>query len=337
MIAETPTAIISERARRLHQDALVWDNHGCMPVKHTQDFLPDLERYRQGGVDVAVINIGDADDRADTYMHMAAYVRGYVLANPDLYVMATSVEAIETAKAEGKLAVALDIEGLYGIGDQLSMIQLAYDLGVRWALMAYNVGNLVGAGCHDAVDNGLTPFGYQVIAEMDRVGMIKCCTHTGYRTAMDVMTGSALPTIFSHSNSRALKDHARNITDEMIDACAKTGGVVCINGIGLFLGNNDVTPQNFVNHIDHIAQRVGTSHIGIGLDFVFDQAGLSHTLNSSASIWPAGQGYEGDIGFLPPEHLPWVTEELVVRGYSDDDIRGILGGNMMRVAKAVWK
>ncbi|WP_204351035.1 membrane dipeptidase, partial [Serratia marcescens] len=91
-------------------------------------------------------------------------------------------------------------------------------------------------------------------------------THTGYRTAMDVMNNTDKPVVFSHSNPRALRDHPRNIPDELVDACARIGGVVCINGIGIFLGANDASVKTFVDHIDHVVQRVGAAHVGVGLD-----------------------------------------------------------------------
>lgn len=327
---------VSEKAASLHREALVWDNHGCMPTKDTERFLVELEQYRRAGVDVAMINIGDADFPLATLVQMAARIRGFVSQHPDRYVMASSANAILEARAQGKLAVGLDIEGVYSIGTELRLIQLFYDLGVRWTLIAYNRANLAGSGCHDEVDNGLTDFGRELVREMDRVGMVKCCTHTGYRTALDVLTMTDKPSIFSHSNPRALRDHPRNIPDELIDACAATGGVVCINGIGIFLGDNDVRVSTFVDHVDYVRQRVGVDHVGIGLDFVFDQSEMEAVMEQK-SIWPAGFGYDQKIRFLGPDQLPHVTEEMLRRGFSDDEARAVLGGNLLRVAREVWR
>jgi membrane dipeptidase len=327
---------IGERAAKLHREALVWDNHSCFPHSGAEPLMPQLERYRQSGVDVLGVNIGDSNIELAEMIRLAAALRDFVARNADRFVLARNVADIATAKAQGKLAIILDIEGCYAMGDQLSLIPFFFDIGVRWMLMVYNTRNLVGSGVHDAVDEGLTPFGRKAIAEMDRVGLIKCCSHTGYRTAMDVLTASSKPCIFSHSNPRALRDHPRNIPDELIKACAQGGGVVCINGLGIFLGDNDIRTGTIVRHIDYVEQLVGAAHIGLGLDYVFDQAGMDKNLAKSNSIWPEGFGYKPGIKFVPPEQLPELTEALLNRGYSETDIGGILGGNMMRVARAVW-
>lgn len=320
------------------KNAIVWDNHGCLPQSDPAPWLHELQQYRDGGVDVAMINLGDSDYPLENVIRMAAHLRGYIRDNADKYVLASSVEAIRRAKREGKLAIGFNIEGAFSIGEQLSLIQLYYDLGVRWMLMAYNSRNLVGAGCHDATDEGLSAFGRKFIAEMDRIGMIKCCSHTGYRTAMDVLTSTQVPTIFSHSNPRGLVEHPRNIPDELIDACAATGGVIGINGVGIFLSkDNDARPVLVAQHMDYVAQRVGAKHVGMGLDYVFNQAGMNAGLAKRSHIWPANLGYKPGIKFMSPREVPQLVEELQRLKWSDEDIAAALGGNLMRVAEAVWK
>lgn len=328
---------ISPEAARLHESALVWDNHTCMPHDTSNAFMPQLERYRALGVDVAILNIGDAETDLETQMRVAAAYRHWIKAHSNHFTLISTADDILRAKGEGKLAIAFDVEGAYAMGDDIAVLQLYYDLGVRWMLMAYNKGNEVGGGCHDEVDKGLTPFGYEVIAEMDRLGIIKCCSHTGYRTSMDVLEASKLPVIFSHSNPRALKAHPRNIPDELMLACARTGGVQCINGIGAFLGDNDVSIETFVRHIDYAVQLIGPAHVGLGIDYCFDLEGMTQMLLDRRATWPAGFGYTAEIKIMDIDQIPKITEALLKLGYSEANIRGILGENMLRVAREVWK
>lgn len=231
-----------------------------------------------------------------------------------------------------------DIEGANAIADQLSLIELYYDFGVRWMLMAYNRNNRVGGGCLDA-DMGLTAFGRDVIAEMNRVGMVACCSHTGKRTALEVIALSNTPVIFSHSNPRALFDHPRNIDDEVIRACAERGGVIGINGVGLFLGHNDVRSDTLARHIDYVAQLVGSDHVGVGLDYVFDQEELKGYLRENPGLFGEDPGLMDAQGcdFAEPEQIPEISEALGRLGYARSDVRKILGLNFLRIAREVWK
>jgi membrane dipeptidase len=328
-----------DHAAALHRDALVWDNHGCLPLETSAllgEFLPHLERYRAAGTDVAMINIGFGEMTLGEHVERLARLRQWVRARPDLFVEALTTADIRRAHAEGKLAIGYDIEGMAPIQDELALISLFYDLGVRWMLIAYNRTNRIGGGCHD-VDPGLTDLGRAALDEMARVGMVACCSHTGYRTTLDVMRYSKNPVILSHSNPRALRDHPRNVPDEILDACARTGGVIGINGIGIFLGDNDTSTATFVRHVDYVARRVGVEHVGIGMDYVFDQEGLDHDLQKYKLTFPDGWGYDSGIRTKPPEELPEVTAGLLELGYSEDDVLAILGGNLMRVAEQVWK
>jgi len=172
---------------------------------------------------------------------------------------------------------------------------------------------------------------------MARVGMVACCSHTGYRTTMDVMEYSSNPVIFSHSNPLGVWQHKRNIRDDVIKACAATDGVVGINGIGVFLGKNDTRTETMVRHIDYVAQLVGAEHVGIGIDYVFDRAELDEFLAKNPQIFPASEGYGEQMNVVEPEQLAAVTDELLAKGYSDDDVRAVVGGNHLRVAQRVWK
>jgi membrane dipeptidase len=166
--------------------------------------------------------------------------------------------------------------------------------------------------------------------------MLVDCSHTAYRTTMEAMEASAAPVIFSHSCAKALWKHGRNITDEQIKACARTGGVIGINGIGNFLGRNDISSATFVDHVAHVAGLVGAQHVGVSLDYAFDSENVDSLVSGNSRFWPKEE-YQTDSHYLPPEQLPEIVETMLQRGFSDAEITGILGGNFLRVAKAVWK
>jgi membrane dipeptidase len=203
-------------------------------------------------------------------------------------------------------------------------------------LIAYNRNNKAGGGCQDD-DTGLTATGRAILDEMARVGMVLCCSHTGYRTSLEAMEYSSNPVIFSHSNPRALKDHERNIPDELIRACARTGGVVDINGIGIFLGDNDISTETVLRHVDYVAQMVGAEHVGLGLDYVFDRSELDEYLRAHPEIFPPEKGYGDAMAIVEPERFPKIAEGLLKMGYTDGQVQGVLGENNLRVATKVWR
>ncbi len=319
----------------LVRDAIVWDNHGCLPLRPDDErFLPELERYRRSGVTVVGLNVGFGSDGIESHVRMLAHFRRWLLARPDEYVLVSRIDDVHRAKATGRLGVFFDIEGANAIGDQLSMIGLYYDLGVRWMLMAYNAPNRVGGGCMED-DTGLTPFGAAVVAEMERVGMIVCCSHTGERTALEVIERAVNPVIFSHSNPRAVWDHPRNISDRAILACAAKGGVIGINGVGAFLGANDSRSETVAKHIDYVARLAGIEHVALGLDYVFDMEELLAYFKASPQLFGADANLASPQ-FVAPEQLSEIVAILQSMGYVDADIRRILGENLLRLA-TIWK
>ncbi|MBL8266549.1 dipeptidase [Steroidobacter sp.] len=329
--------ISTARGRQLLADALVWDNHGCMPLRPEDDrFLPQLQRYRQSGVNVVTLNVGFDGVPWQTNFAMLEAFRAWIKARPAEYLQIETVADIERARHSDRLGIAFDIEGGSALDSDLSRVETYYRLGVRWMLIAYNQDNALGGGCQDA-DRGLTEFGRQVLAEMERVGMVVCCSHTGARTSLEVLERATRPVIFSHSNPLGVWQHKRNISDAQIQACARTGGVVGINGIGAFLGKNDTSTETFVRHIDYVVQLVGPAHVGLALDYVFDSQELDDFLNANPHLFPPEEGYSGSIDMVEPERIPRIVDALLALGYSDEHLQMILGGNHLRVAQQVWK
>ena len=327
-----------ERAWRLIQTSLVWDNHTCMPLRPDDtSFLPQLSRFREAGFDVVSINVGFGPQPLEAHLRMLASLRRWIDAHSDRYVLVRGIADVERARKDEKLGVTLDVEGMAPLdGGDDGLVALLRDLGVGWMLVAYNRNNVAGGGCYDD-DPGLSAHGRRILDEMRRVGMVVCCSHTGHRTALDVFAHAGNPVIFSHSNPSAVHAHTRNIPDELIRACAATGGVIGINGIGPFLGANDNRPETLVRHIDHVVQLVGPDHVGIALDYVFDAAELLAYLRSMRETFPGDAAFVESPRMVAPESLAPIVAGLCRLGYADNDVRKILGANWLRVAAHVWK
>ena len=326
---------ISENAARVHHDSYVWDNTlPWLDKAGPETRLALLPRMKSAGYRVISLTLGFDLTSLPEIIRKIAKERCYFLAHAEEYVLVETADDIERAKREDKLGIVFHFQGTNPVNYDINMISTYYHLGIRHMLMAYNLRNAVGDGCKERTDEGLSRFGVQLVEEMNRVGMVVDCTHTGHKTSMEVMEVSKAPVVFSHSNPKALKEHPRNIADDQIKACAKTGGVMGVNGVGIFLGDNDNSTEQQLRHVDYLVQMVGPDHVGFALDFAIQSATSSPgTLNPPAPgdvPWP-------DIKYVQPEQMPGFTEGLLKQGYKETDVRNILGGNWLRFAEQVWK
>ena len=319
---------------------LNWEAHACLPLHPQADFSP-LERLRDAGVNYVSVNVGmDMNPVAQILSVLAAF-RANIAAQPDRFMLASSVADIEKAAAMGVLAIGFDLEGAMPLQEQPEMMALYRDLGVRQIHFAYNRNNTVADGCHD-VQRGLTPLGRRMVEAVNAAGVLMDCSHTGRRCSLDIMAASSQPVIFSHVNPLALVEHGRNISDEQIRACAATGGVICISGVSAFLGTRTPTADDVARHAAYVADLVGVQHVGIGLDISFRQDELNDNPPGDydpAYWWPAAAGYNRELErmtYTPVETWQLLAQALERVGMSESDALKVMGLNMMRVASQVW-
>jgi len=330
-----------------HKEAIVID--ATCPLATIEKYL---QNYREGGVTVIAATVGFGIPQIGTLnftMHNLGHWFEMFRNNRDKLLHVISVEDIYRAKRENKLGVIYHFQASLPFEDNLNNIEIYYRLGVRICQLCYNIKDLVGCGCAEETDTGLTPFGEKAIAELNRLGMVVDCAHTGYRTTMEAIEVSKKPVIISHGNARALCASKRNLPDDIIKAIALNGGVIGINGYPAFVANKiRPTLDDYLDHIDYMAKLVGVEHICIGMDYYEYQAGvmdddtskMTYDFLISSGAWkpeeyPPPPWYYPE-GIEMPEKLSNLTTGLFKRGYSEKDVESILGLNIIRVFREVW-
>ncbi|MCS3471435.1 membrane dipeptidase [Pseudomonas sp. JUb42] len=313
-----------------------WEAHACLPLMPGQD-MSSLMRYRKAGFHHVSINVGMDMTPFDTVVRTLAGFRSWLAHHQQDYVLVSTTDDIYSARKHHKLAISFDLEGSNMLRQDPAMVELFASLGVRQLLLAYNRDNSCAGGCHGA-GVGLTALGRQVVAAINTAGIVMDCSHASKRSSLETMELSQRPVVFSHTNVKAVFDHPRTIDDEQIYACAAQGGVIGLTGLGIFLGDPSASVAAYVRQIDYLAERVGTAHIGIGLDTELnpDHKDLPEGVDEN-DWWPSEHyGQMNGHVQLQPETLGEVARQLKQRGYAQTDIDAIFGDNFMRVAKSTW-
>jgi membrane dipeptidase len=372
----TPTETAAERAARVHREAIVFDAHCDAVMKVVDDGVDlgvrsdeghvDYVRMAEGGLDVEVFAVwvepeywpNKAKQRA---LQMIDALHRSFESHADKIGLARTVADARRLVAQGKLAGFIGIEGGHAIEDDKSALEMFFDKGVRYMTLTWwhNTNWADGSG-DKPKHHGLNDLGREIVREMNRLGMVVDLSHVSDETFWDVLEVTDKPVICSHSNTRALADHHRNLTDDQLRALAKNGGVIGINYVASFLDSDfnaasnklrarlkprmDKLKQKFkhdpregrrrrwalwrekaaelpqvpldkmIDHIDHAVKIAGVDHVGLGSDF---------------------DGYSvGPQEIEDCTSLPLVTVKLLERGYSEEDVRKILGGNLLRVFEA---
>lgn len=361
-------AKLRERAARLHREAIVVDTHNDITSALLDENFDlgardtsgrtqtDIPRLKEGGLDAEFFAVyvagkyareGGAARRA---LEMIDVVYEQARRHPESLEMAFTTDDVRRVVKSGKIASLMGIEGGHAIEDSLGALRQFYRLGIRYMTLTHNNNNNWADSSGEAPKhNGLTAFGKEVVREMNRLGMMVDISHVADKTFWDTIAVSAAPVIASHSSARALTDVPRNMTDEMLAAVGKQGGVVMVNfGKGfvntrhvkpsaeaqarmneirqLYSGDSArmraelakvsgpspvVTLDMLIEHFVHIAKVAGVDHVGIGSDF-------------------DGVGGQLPEGMEEVSKLPAITYELLKRGFSDADVKKVLGENLLR-------
>jgi membrane dipeptidase len=323
-----------ERAMRLHKEAIVVDTHcdslgGYLPrgrapprsfVNGSEDGQIDLPKLIDGGVTCqtfAMFTASRAFVPEATLRALQMVDKFYEMTADPKFMAVTTVDEIKEAKRKDKVSGLLSIEGAEPLMGEIPLLRVFYRLGVRMLSFAWNYRTPFadGLGAKRA-ESKLPELGVLALEEMDRLGMVFDVSHLPDSVFWDVNDLMKGPLFASHSNCRCICDHARNLTDDMIQALAAHDGVMGMNYLGAFVDKDKPSLEKLVDHIDHISELVGPEHVGLGSDY--DGGGNLPDLEDTSKV-------------------PNITRELVRREYSDDDILKILGGNHLRVFKAVFK
>jgi membrane dipeptidase len=340
----TPRRARQTRASGLHRDASVIDLVCALLVRE-----PYLDEWIRGGATAVGPTVAADDPPPQAMANLAIwYERLARLRAKMLHV--TRVEDIRQAKQEGRLGIIFHFQNTQPFERNPGLVEVYYRLGVRVVQLTYNVKNWIGDGCDELTDAGLSEFGRRIVREMNRVGMVVDLSHTGHRTTMEAMEVSDAPVLFSHSNATVVCDSPRNLKDDQIKALAARGGVIGLNGFPSFVSRRRwPTLDDLLRPADHIAGLVGTDHLSLGLDFYQGQWPFASPAEAMAFYqerlrtgrWRAGTypppPYKYPRGLGVFSKLPNLTAALLDRGYSERDVRKILGENLIRVFRKVWK
>jgi membrane dipeptidase len=309
-------------------------------VRHTPGPEPDenhvdLPRLREGGLDAAFFSIYMAGtvtgpEAVKRALILIDRVRSLVEQHPNEMVLATTAAEVRAAHRAGKFAALMGMEGGHMIDDSLAVLREYQRLGVRYLTLSHSVNtNWADSSGDTPAHNGLTDFGKDVVRELNRLGVMVDISHVADKTFWDALETSKAPLVASHSSMRAISGHARNMTDDMVRALGAKGGVVMINYSVGFLSNERfeaqqrnvataelprVSWEKIVEHIDHAVKLVGAAHVGLGSDF---------------------DGTSVPDGMEDVSKLPKITAALLAKGYSEQDVKNILGENILRLLERV--
>ena len=326
----------------VHAEAIIID--GVSPLVRRRKYI-DL--YVQGGMTCVAATVAHSMPAGEAVKDLGDWLR-FIDSRPDIILVRTARD-IEDAKRTGKMGLLFHFQGTDQFENDVNLVEAYRALGVRMVQLTYNVKNRVGDGCEERTDAGLSRFGLALIERLNANGIVVDCSHTGYRTTMEAIEASTKPVVFSHANARAVFDTRRNIADDQAKAAARKGGLIGVNVVPYFVvARGRPTLDQFIAHIDHFIKVAGIDHVALGFDYFDGQQPFADDAEAER-VWQAAVDsgrwdpatYPRPPHYYPeglstPAELRNLTRRLLERGYGVEDTKKILGGNWLRVFRAVW-
>lgn len=302
----------------------------------------DWQRFQSSGITALhpATGIGGPDVYHQTWRFLSG-LNGFAAAR-DEFMRIDSADDFERAKSQGRIGLILGVQNSEHFRT-VDDVNAFYALGQRVSQLTYNSRNLIGNGSTERRDEGISDFGVSIIQRMNELGMAVDVSHCGDKTSLDAFEVSKRPVLITHSNARALNPgHPRCKPDDVIDACGKAGSVMGITGVRNFVRDSEPTTiEHMVDHMDYVARRIGIEQVGIGSDIDLHgyDAMPAEAYRRLKAQYKGSYAFREKIdieGIDHPQRMYDVTESLIKRRHSDADIRGILGGNFVRVLRTIW-
>lgn len=319
----------------LHRELTVVD--GLVVANFGRAIFEDM---RRGGLTAANCTCSIWEGFRATMDNVARW-KGWFREHSDLITQVTTSADIARAKREGKTGIILGWQNLTGIEDQIGYLQLFKELGVGIMQIAYNTQNLVGTGCYESRDGGLSDFGHEVIAEMNRLGILCDLSHVGAKTSEDVIKASKKPVAYTHCLPGALKAHPRNKSDEQLRFIVERGGFVGVTMFPPFLRRGtESTVDDYVEAIEYVIKLCGEDQVGFGTDFTqgYDRKffeWITHDKGYARKLTEFGD-IVNPAGIREIKDYPNLTAAMQKRGWKESRIRKVMGENWVRLLKEVW-
>lgn len=318
----------------LHDKSIIID--GLVIAKWDRELFEDM---RKGGLSAANCTVSVWEGFQGTINNIVE-MNKLLEENSDLVMPVLKTQDIYDAKAAGKTGILLGFQNAHAFEDQIGYVEIFKKLGVGIVQMAYNTQNLVGTGCYER-DGGLSGFGHEIVAEMNRVGVMCDLSHVGSKTSEEVILASKKPVCYSHCLPSGLKEHPRNKSDEELKFIADHGGFVGVTMFAPFLKNGiNSTIEDYVEAIDYVVNICGEDNVGIGTDFTQGHGHdffewLTHDKGYARRLTRFGK-IVNPLGIRTLGEFPNLTDALSARGFSDAKVEKIMGKNWVNVLKDVW-